>query len=75
MIPDAKQEPDYVYQESPPEVAEMRCPEEQYLSCCQWFSPHGLLKHYEDFHKEYKGMDADALDVIFEQERIWRYGR
>lgn len=70
-----KLEPDYVYEENPPEVAEMQCPEEQYLSCGEWFDRGELLKHYQEIHPEYAGTDTDAIEVIFEQERTRRYGR
>lgn len=58
-----------------PEIDEMQCPEEQYLTCANWFERDELLKHYQEVHPEYRGMDHDAMDVIFEQERTRRYGR
>lgn len=72
---DAQLEPDYVYEENPPEVEEMQCPEEQFLSCAKWFDREELLNHYEQEHSQYSGMDKEAVDVIFEQERTRRYGR
>jgi hypothetical protein len=67
--------PDYVYEETPPEVDEMRCPEEQYLSCCEWMDRGEMLGHYLSFHKEYGATDMEAIEVIFEQERSRRYQR
>lgn len=72
---DAKLEPDYVYQQDPPEVEEMQCPEEQYLSCAEWMNKTEMLAHYISVHPEYIAMDHDAMDVIFEQERNRRYPR
>lgn len=68
-------EPEYAYEENPPEVEEIQCPEEQYLGCAEWMNRTELLAHYISAHPEYGATDAEAIDVIFEQERTRRYGR
>jgi hypothetical protein len=67
--------PDYVYEDAPPEIAEMRCPEEQYLSCCEYMERGEMLKHYVEIHSEYGATDMNAIEVLFEQERIRRCER
>lgn len=71
----AERNPDYVYEENPPEVDEMQCPEAEFFSCKEWMNRTELLKHYLEVHPIYIATDADAVDVIFEQERTRRYGR
>ena len=67
--------PDYVYEDAPPEIAEMLCPEEQYLSCCEYMDRADMLEHYKTIHPEYGATDRDAIEVLFEQELTRRYDR
>jgi hypothetical protein len=73
MIPDYKLEPDYVYEKEQPDVYEIQCPEEQFISCCQWMDRDELLRHYQKLHPEYGATDKEAIEIIFEQERQRRY--
>lgn len=75
MIPDTKLEPDYVYQQDPPEVWEIQCPESQFFSCKEWMDREQLLKHYHEMHSQYKGTTTQDIEIHFEQERERRYGR
>lgn len=72
---DPERNPEYVYDEAPPEVAEMQCPEEQFLGCATWMDRTEMLKHYKEFHAADYNTDTDAIETIFEAERIRRYER
>lgn len=76
---DAKLEPDYVYEENPPEVARMRCPELgtrcETLVCEFEMDTEELLAHYKECHPQYWGTDIEDIEIHFEQERTRRYGR
>jgi len=73
MIPDAKLEPEYCYEENPPEIWEMKCPEVQYFACQQWMDREQLLKHYKEYHTAYWGMGTQDIEALFEEEREKRY--
>ena len=75
MITDARLEPEYVYEENPPEVEEIQCPEEQFFSCAGWRTRGEMLEHYKEAHPEYGATDIDAIEVLFEQERSRRHDR
>lgn len=79
MIPDAKLEPDYVYEENPPEVDEIQCPEHgtegEKIACFEWMNRTELLAHYLKEHPQYWGTEPKDIDIHFEQERSRRYGR
>ena len=68
--------PDYVYEENPPEVSEIMCPEGSHFPCREW--PRNcseLLAHYERYHPEYGYTKLFDMEQYFEQERTRRYGR
>lgn len=75
---DPERNPDYVYDENLsniPDVDEMQCPEEQFLGCAIWMDRTEMLKHYKEFHAADYNTDTDAIETIFEAERIRRYER
>lgn len=65
-----KLDPDY---EDIPEVEEIRCQEGQFFSCTNIVDRDDLLKHYQDFHKEYGYETVDDVEPYFEHERERRY--
>lgn len=75
MIPDAKLEPEYVYQENPPEVKELQCQEDTKIGCQDWMTPLEMFRHYQVHHPEYGATKQEDVNVFFEVERTRRYGR
>lgn len=71
----AERNPDYVYEENPPEVWEIQCPESQYFSCKEWMDRAELLAHYKEVHSVYSGVTPEDIEIHFEQERERKYGR
>jgi hypothetical protein len=79
MIPDAKLEPDDVYEDDLPEVWEIQCPERitnsAQIDCLESMNREELLKHYQLHHKEYQYDRISDLETYFDHERTRRYGR
>ena len=70
---DYRIEPEYVYQTDPPNVEEMVCPEEQFISCLKWMNREEMLTHYQEVHAEYGATNVGDIEVLFEAERERRF--
>lgn len=76
-------EPEYVYEDAPPEVWEIQCPlfdskipSFAQFACAEWMNRDELTKHMRHFHyQEYEVRDNPDVEVFFENERERRYGR